>query len=108
MIRLWRRFRDWLSPPVREGWGPVLRPERQGPDIDDLLKRAFAHVAAMTPEERSAMYEAQRESWCRAELGFGTDADEAEYRAALARGDEETMIRLEREARERIARFDER
>jgi hypothetical protein len=78
MTRLLRRLRDWLRPPVREGWGGVLRPER---DIDALLKRAFAHVAAMTPEERAAMYQAQRESWVRGEMGIGNDADEARARA---------------------------
>lgn len=45
MIRLWRRFRDWLSPPVREGWGVVLRVKRRDDaEIDALVRRAFYRV----------------------------------------------------------------
>lgn len=38
------------------------------PDLEVLLVEARARVAAMTPEEREAMWEAQQESWVRAEL----------------------------------------
>lgn len=41
MTRLWRRFRAWLRPPVREGWGPVLRRDAV---IDALVRRAFYRV----------------------------------------------------------------
>lgn len=33
--------------------------------LDELFAKAKARVAAMTPAERAAMYEAQRQSWIR-------------------------------------------
>lgn len=52
--------------------------------IKELLLNAKARVDAMTPEERKAMYTAQRASWVKGELGMGNDADEARYRKLLA------------------------
>lgn len=34
--------------------------------VIELLEQALARIDAMTPEEREAMYQAQRESWARA------------------------------------------
>jgi hypothetical protein len=36
------------------------------PDLDELLRRSVEAVKAMSPEERAAMHEAQRQSWVRA------------------------------------------
>lgn len=66
-----------------------------------LLARAAQHK--MTPAE----IEAQRRSFARAEAGFGSDADEAAYRAALVRGDEPELRRLRRQADERVRRAEE-
>lgn len=38
-----------------------------------LVQEAKAAVAAMTPEEREAMYRAQREGWVKAELQWAKD-----------------------------------
>ena len=38
--------------------------------IDQILAEAKAKVDAMTPEEREAMFKAQRESWIRAEMSW--------------------------------------
>lgn len=40
------------------------------PDLDALLKRAAEHVKNMTPEQREAMFKAQRESFVRAEMNW--------------------------------------
>lgn len=40
-------------------------------DLNGLIKRAAAMVAAMTPEEKAAMIQAQAESWVRGEMGMG-------------------------------------
>lgn len=55
---------------------------RDDPKLTALLAQSVAAVKAMTPAEREAMHEAQRKSWVRAELAFGSDADEARYRMA--------------------------
>jgi hypothetical protein len=49
------------------------------------------------------MMQAQCKSLARAEAGFGSDADEAAYRAALVAGDDETISRLDAEAAARVA-----
>lgn len=66
------------------------------PDLNELLQLCRGHE--MTVEEIAA----QRQSYARAELGFGTDADEAAYRAAVARGDRHEVERLDREAEARM------
>lgn len=43
-------------------------PERQ--ELTALLKRAAQQAAEMTPAERAAMIEAQRESYVRAEMSW--------------------------------------
>ncbi len=52
-------------------------PER--PALSRLIEESKAAVAAMTPAEREAMWQAQRESWLRGELAMGSDADEARW-----------------------------
>ncbi|TIW04126.1 MAG: hypothetical protein E5V77_01475, partial [Mesorhizobium sp.] len=39
--------------------------------ISVLLEEAKAHVAAMSPDEREAMWQAQRENWVRGEMAMG-------------------------------------
>lgn len=39
-------------------------------DLQELLRRANAKVAAMTPAEKEAMLRAQRDSWVRGEMGL--------------------------------------
>ncbi len=82
---------------------PLPFPER--PELQAAFDRANALYNAMTPAEQARMRQRQRRSFVRAEIGFGSDADEAAYRAALARGDTEEMARLDAESKERIAAF---
>lgn len=71
-------------------------------DTNELIRQSVARVAAMTPLERAEMLRAQRESMVVGEAGFGSDADEAEYRAALAADDKPTLARLDQEAKIRM------
>lgn len=73
-------------------------------DLKPLLREAVARVAAMSPAERAEMYAAQRHSVAIAEAGFGSDADEAAYRAAFEAGDAAEMNRLLAEGEERAHR----
>lgn len=77
------------------------------PDLDRLLAESKAAVAAMTPEQRREMMEAQRRSWARGEVGIGSDADEAAYSQALRDGDQEAVARLQAESDARVKGFDE-
>lgn len=70
------------------------------PELLDALRRAAGRK--MTPAEVAA----QRRSYVRAEIGFGSDADEAAYRAALVAGSTAALARLEAEAQARMAAFD--
>jgi len=40
------------------------------PELIILLEQSKAKLAAMTPEEKEAMYKAQRESYVRAEMSW--------------------------------------
>lgn len=40
------------------------------PELDRLLEYSRKLVEAMTPEQREAMFKAQRESWVRAEMNW--------------------------------------
>jgi hypothetical protein len=71
--------------------------------IDELLSKAAAESAAMSPQERAAMYDEQRQSFARAEAGFGSDADQAAFSAAVAAGDAQEIARLNRESGARVA-----
>ena len=53
------------------------------PELDRLIAWSKAHVEAMTPEEREEMFAAQAASWVRAEMAFGSDADERAYRERM-------------------------
>jgi hypothetical protein len=53
------------------------------PELTKLLAESKARVATMTKDELDAMYRLQRESWVRGEMGMGSDADEARYRASM-------------------------
>ena len=76
------------------------------PAHDALLAR-LATCRAPTPQEIAA----QRRFFVRAEMGFGSDRQEAEYEAAVVAGDQEKIARLDREAQVRMdaadAWFDE-
>ena len=76
------------------------------PELAALIERARQHK--MTPAE----HKAQLRSFILAEAAFGSDADEAEYNAAHARGDMERCAALEAEGLERRKRaaaiYDER
>ena len=52
-----------------------------------LIKEAEARYEAMTPEEKASMWEAQRQSFVRGQMAFGSDADEAEYRRRMEAGE---------------------
>lgn len=73
-------------------------------NLDRLLAQSKEAVAAMTPEQREAMFRAQRRSYVIGEIGMGSDGDEIAYRAAVAAGDQETVKRIDAEAAERMAR----
>lgn len=60
-------------------------------ELTELLARARAAVAAMTPEQRAEMYRRQRESWGHGQDAIGSDADEAAYRAAVEAGMRELL-----------------
>lgn len=71
-------------------------------DIDDLIRKANARVAAMTATEYAEMIRLQRRSYVLGEIGMGSDKDEAAYRAALDAGDHPTLARLKAEAEARM------
>lgn len=77
------------------------------PELAELLRKSVEAVKAMTPEQLREMHRQQAESFARAEAGFGSDADEAAYAAALRDGDQEALTRLEAESQERIRRVTE-
>lgn len=52
------------------------------PELADLIRRAVAEYKSVTPAQKAELHARQRKSWARAELAFGSDADEARYRAA--------------------------
>lgn len=69
--------------------------------LEKLIARA-RELPPMTEVELKA----QRDSWVRGEIGFGSDADESAYREALATGDAEALARLKTEAENRMNFFD--
>ena len=42
-------------------------------DLEALLAQSREKLAAMAPEDREAMWRAQRESWVRGEMALGLD-----------------------------------
>lgn len=71
-------------------------------DLETKLKEAVAAFEAMSPEDRRAMIEAQKRSYVIAEAGFGSDADEAAYRAAAESDDPERIAAEEAKAQARM------
>lgn len=70
--------------------------------IERLVSETKQRISEMTPEQREAMLKAQRESYVVAEMGFGSDKDEAEYRDAVLSGDADRIAACERAAQERM------
>ena len=75
-------------------------------DLEKLIETAKAKYDAMTPQERAALHRAQRDSYVRAEVAFGSDKDEAEYRAALLSGDEDWTAECRCKEAARLAAYD--
>jgi hypothetical protein len=75
-------------------------------DLAKLIAEANARFDALTPEQKRAHREEQRRSYLRAEAAFGSDADEAAYRAALASDDKTALVALEAQAVERMSAVD--
>ncbi len=79
-------------------------------DTDDELHRSIQKARdlfeAMSPAERQEMSRRQAASWGRAEAAFGSDADEAEYAAALASGDPDRIADVRRKEAARLAAYD--
>lgn len=71
-----------------------------GDTLERLLEKARQHK--MTPAEIAA----QRESFVRAEIGFGSDQDEADMRAAYDRGDTAEIERLTAAGKARMDAYD--
>ena len=69
---------------------------------DAELSRLVEQVRELGPMT-DAEIEVQRRSFVRAELGFGSDADERSYMAAIKAGDAVAIERLDAEAAERMA-----
>lgn len=74
--------------------------------LEELMKKAADQFRSMTPEERKAMTESQKESYVRAEIGMGSDADEEEYRRALREGDQVKLDLLNQESLHRMAEYE--
>lgn len=64
--------------------------------VGDRLIAAVKQARSMTPSEWDEMLRAQARSYARAEMAFGSDRDEAEYRAALESGDPERIAEVNR------------
>lgn len=68
-----RGFADaLLSAPIWPGAGKEATTASDEP-LAELLKRTIEAVKNMTPEERAAMWDAQRESWVRGEMAIGLE-----------------------------------
>jgi len=72
----------------------------RAPVLAELLPLAAKH--RMSPDELRA----QRDSFIRAECGFGSDAQEAAHAVALLSGDKAEVARLEEASQARMAAFD--
>lgn len=69
------------------------------PTLDELLELNRGHQMSETE------LRAQRDSFVRAQMGFGSDADEAAYRAALAAGDPQGIAQHEAASQDRVAQY---
>jgi hypothetical protein len=48
-----------------------------------LIERSKITLESMSPAQQQEMFDAQRKSWVRGEMGMGSDRDEAEYAKAM-------------------------
>ena len=71
-------------------------------EVKPSLKALMAKARERGPMS-SREIAAQRRSFVLAEAGFGSDADEAEYRDALRRGDEDAIRHCHEKSERRIA-----
>jgi hypothetical protein len=46
------------------------------PELEKIIAESKARLAAMSPDEKAKLRAAQRQSYVRAEMAFGTDAQE--------------------------------
>ena len=76
------------------------------PNLDRLIRESIEEFNRMSPEDQEKMLAAQRRSYVRAEMGFGSDADEAAMAAAIRAGDSAEIARLEAEADARMEAYD--
>jgi len=78
-----------------------------GKSLDQLFQEAKEIWNTMSPQRKGEMRREQRRSFLRAEAALGSDVDEAEYRSAIARGDQKRLAELDAEAQERVKRVEE-
>lgn len=69
------------------------------PTLDELLELNRGHQMS------EAELRAQRDSFVRAQMGFGSDADEAAYRAALDASDPREIARHEAASQARMVQY---
>ena len=74
--------------------------------LEELMAKARAEYEAMTPAQRNALHREQRESYVRAEIALGSDADEAEYNEAILSGDQARIAECKRKESARLAAYD--
>ena len=75
-------------------------------ELGHMVKAAVARFDAMTPEQQREHRREQDESYARAEVAFGSDADETAYRDALQSGDHARIAKEESKAAARIKFFE--
>jgi hypothetical protein len=75
-------------------------------ELKDLIAKSNARFDAMSPAKQAEHRAAQRESYSRANVGFGSDKDEVKYRAALGSGDPAALAECQREETERLKWLD--
>ena len=72
-------------------------------ELAKAIREAVERYERMSPAEKAEMWKAQKRSFVIGDAGFGSDRDEAEYRAAFDAGDTEEMARLDAESEKRMA-----
>jgi hypothetical protein len=76
-------------------------------ELVELVRKAMAKFDALPPQVQAELRRKQRTSFVLAEAGFGSDKDEADYRAAVLANDAKRVAELESKARQRVARAKE-
>jgi hypothetical protein len=61
----------------------MFKPLPPRPELEELFRKSKEWFDSLSPDEQEAHFRAQQESWVRGEMGIGSDADEAAYRAAM-------------------------